>query len=207
MSTRNLLIVDDDAVLANRMGIALSARGFQVRKAFSVSDALAAIREEPPGFAVIDLRLGDGSGLDVLSFLQASHPAARVIVLSGYANIPCTVSAIRAGAFDCLPKPADPDDVAIALLTSPGSVRPPPTRVLPPSEVRRLHIEQVLKDCGENISETSRRLGMHRRTLQRILGRSGAGRRPLNVGDDCGSIASFRTGETLARLSPSVSEE
>lgn len=174
MNNRSLLIVDDDAVFANRIGAALSERGFQVRIAHTRLEAFAAIADKPPDFAVIDLRLGDGSGLDVLEALQAVRPGARAIVLSGYGNVRCAVAAIRAGAFDCLPKPADADEVAAALLAAPGSVPSPPTHALPPREVRRLHIERVLKDCGGNISETSRRLNMHRRTLQRILGRGNA---------------------------------
>jgi two-component system response regulator RegA len=171
MNNRSLLIVDDDAVFANRVSAALSERGFHVRNALTRLEALAAIEDKPPEFAVIDLRLGDGSGLDVLAALHAVRPAARAIVLSGYGNVRCAAAAIRAGAVDCLPKPADADEVAAALLAAPGSVPPPPTHALPPREVRRLHIERVLKDCGGNISEASRRLSMHRRTLQRILGR------------------------------------
>jgi two-component system response regulator RegA len=171
MGSTDLLIVDDDIVFANRMSIALSERGFQVRKANTRHEALAAIEDSPPDFATIDLRLGDGSGLDVLAALHSVRPEARAIILSGYGNLPCTVAAIRFGAFDCLAKPADADDVAQALLAAPGSLPPPPANALSPTDASWLHIERVFKDCGGNVSETSRRLNMHRRTLQRILAR------------------------------------
>lgn len=175
MSSTNLLIVDDDIVFANRMSIALSKRGFQVRKANTKHEALAAIEAEPPECAVIDLRLGDGSGLDVLAALHSVRPEARAIILSGYGNLPCTVAAIRFGAFDCLSKPADADEVAQALLAAPGSLPQPPVKALSPSDARWLHIERVFNDCGHNVSEASRRLNMHRRTLQRILARRTVG--------------------------------
>ncbi len=175
MSSTDLLIVDDDIVFANRMSIALSERGFQVRKAATKNEALVAIEDAPPGCAVIDLRLGDGSGLDVLAALHAARPEARAIILSGYGNLPCTVAAIRSGAFDCLSKPADADEVAQALLAAPGSLPQPPVKAISPADARWLHIERVYNDCGGNISATSRRLNMHRRTLQRILARRAVG--------------------------------
>lgn len=125
MSSTNLLIADDDIVFANRMSIALSERGFQVRKAASKHEALTAIEDAPPDFAAIGRRLGDDPGLDVLAALHAARPEARAIVLSGYANLPCTVAAMRSGACDCLSKPADGDEVAQALLAAPGSARRP----------------------------------------------------------------------------------
>ncbi len=181
MTNRTLLIVEDDAVFANRMGDALSARGFDVRRALSKHEALAALGESPPDFALIDLRLADGSGLDVLTALHAVRPTARAIVLSGYGNVRCAAAAIRAGAFDCLPKPADADEVAAAFLAGPGALPAPPYNPLRPNEARRLHIAHVLEECGGNISQAARRLSMHRRTLQRILGRPSAEEAGVNA--------------------------
>lgn len=175
MEKRNLMIVEDDVVFAERMSRALHVRGFSVQTALSVADAKSTIRTSPIDFAVIDLRLGDGSGLDVLSDLHELQPSARAITLSGYGNIPCAVIAVRSGAWDCLVKPVDPDEIANILLAPPG-VPLPRTHVLEPGEVRWLHIERVFEDCGGNVSEAARRLNMHRRTMQRILSRRLVGR-------------------------------
>lgn len=171
MTNMTLLLADDDPVFAQRMGAALQDRGFQVRIADSVRAAKEAINDEPADYAVVDLRLGDGNGLDIVAELHAVHPSSRAIVLSGYGNVAYAVAAVRAGAIDFLPKPADADEVRDALLTPPNRRPPPPAHPLDPAEVRRQHIERVLHDCSGNVSETSRRLKMHRRTLQRILSR------------------------------------
>lgn len=169
MTNMTLLLADDDPVFAQRMGAALMDRGFDVRIADSVNAAKAAIRSDPADYAVVDLRLSDGNGLDIVSELHAVSPKSPAIVLSGYGNVAHAVAAVRAGAVDFLPKPADADEVRDALLAPPNRRPPPPEHPLNPAEVRRQHIERILHDCGGNVSETSRRLNMHRRTLQRIL--------------------------------------
>lgn len=176
MERGSLLIVDDDVVFAERMSRALHARDFSVQAAFSVAEAKSTIRYANFDFAVIDLHLADGSGLEVLSDLHELQPGARAITLSGYGNVGCAVTAMRSGAWDCLIKPMDPDEIANILLAPPG-VPLPRTHVLEPGEVRWLHIERVFEDCGGNVSEAARRLNMHRRTLQRILSRKLVGRR------------------------------
>ncbi len=165
-----LLIVDDDRPFLNRLAKAMAARGFIVTTAESVSEALAAIRAEPPAFAIIDMRLADGNGLDVITELKARRPKARGVILTGYGNISSAVIAIKLGAFDYLAKPADADEVFLALMNgeavAAGSVPPNPMSA---ERVRWEHIQRIYELCDRNVSETARRLNMHRRTLQRIL--------------------------------------
>ena len=169
-SERSLLIVDDDAPLCQRLARAMERRGFVVATADSVASGTAAATAHPPAFAVVDLRLGDGSGLDVVSALRAARPAARIVVLTGYGNIATAVAAVKAGAVDYLSKPADADDVARALLAAHrGETPAPPENPMSADRVRWEHIQRVYELCGHNVSETARRLNMHRRTLQRIL--------------------------------------
>jgi two-component system, response regulator RegA len=171
LADRSLLVLDDDAPLRLRLSRALEHRGFVVRQAGSVADGLDLVRVRAPAFAVLDLRLEDGSGLDVVGAIRERRPDARCVMLTGYGNIATAVAAVKAGAVDYLPKPADADDVVRALLSAPDVVVPPVTPENPMSadRVRWEHIQRIYEYCGHNISETARRLNMHRRTLQRIL--------------------------------------
>ena len=168
-SDRTLLIVDDDAPLCQRLARAMERRGFVVSTAESVSAGTTAATAQAPAFAVVDLRLGDGSGLDVVSAVRTARPGARIIMLTGYGNIATAVAAVKAGALDYLPKPADADAVERALLAQEGETPPPPEDPMSADRVRWEHIQRVFELCERNVSETARRLKMHRRTLQRIL--------------------------------------
>jgi two-component system response regulator RegA len=166
---KSLLLLDDDAPLRNRLGRALESRGFQTTLVESVSEALTAVRSRPPAFAVLDMRLEDGTGLKVVEALREARPDARIVMLTGYGNIATAVAAVKAGAVDYLSKPADADDVAKALLAQAGATAAPPDNPMSADRVRWEHIQRVYELCGHNVSETARRLNMHRRTLQRIL--------------------------------------
>ena len=168
-SERTLLIVDDDAPLCQRLARAMERRGFVVSTAESVATGTAMATAQPPAFAVVDLRLGDGSGLDVVGALRMARPGARIVMLTGYGNIATAVAAVKAGALDYLPKPADADAVERALLAQEGETPPPPEDPMSADRVRWEHIQRVFELCERNVSETARRLKMHRRTLQRIL--------------------------------------
>jgi two-component system response regulator RegA len=167
---KSLLIVDDDAPFRLRLARAMEARGFIVSTAETVDEALAISRKAPPAFAVVDLRLGQsGNGLDLVEMLHQARPDARVIMLTGYGNIATAVAAVKHGAIDYLSKPADADDVANALLAHANAKPAPPENPMSADRVRWEHIQRVYELCGQNVSETARRLNMHRRTLQRIL--------------------------------------
>ncbi len=165
---RSLLVLDDDAALRTRLGRALEQRGFDVRLAGSVAEALDSVRGSPPAHAVLDMRLDDGTGLRVVQAVRDARPEARVVMLTGYGNIATAVAAVKAGAVDYLAKPADADDVVRALLAM-GAAPAPPENPMSADRVRWEHIQRVYELCGHNVSETARRLSMHRRTLQRIL--------------------------------------
>jgi len=166
---RSLLIVDDDQPLCQRLARAMERRGFIVATADSVKGGVAAASGAPPAFAVVDLRLGDGSGLEVVSAIRAARPSARIVMLTGYGNIATAVAAVKAGAVDYLPKPVDADAVERALLSTEAGLPPPPEDPMSADRVRWEHIQRVFEQCDRNVSETARRLKMHRRTLQRIL--------------------------------------
>jgi two-component system response regulator RegA len=166
---RSLLIVDDDPPLLARLALAMERRGFSVSTADSVASGVQIAKTEMPNYAVIDLRLADGSGLDVVAALHTVKPDARVIVLTGYGNIATAVAAVKAGAVDYLPKPADADQIEAALINEEGPLPGPPENPMSADRVRWEHIQRVYEQCGRNVSETARRLNMHRRTLQRIL--------------------------------------
>jgi two-component system response regulator RegA len=166
---KRLLLLDDDAPLRNRLGRALEQRGFEVALAESVAQALAEVKTNTPAFAVLDMRLDDGSGLQVVQAIRDARPEARVVMLTGYGNIATAVAAVKAGAVDYLSKPADADDVVRALLAQAGDAPPPPDNPMSADRVRWEHIQRVYELCNHNVSETARRLSMHRRTLQRIL--------------------------------------
>ena len=166
---KTLLIVDDDDPFRNRLGRAMESKGFKVSLAKSVEEGLISARKSPPGFAVVDLRLLDGNGLDVIEEIHKLKPDSRVVMLTGYGNLPTAVSAVKAGAIDYLAKPADAEDVEAALLAEPNSKAQPPENPMSADRVKWEHIQRVFELCNRNVSETARRLKMHRRTLQRIL--------------------------------------
>ena len=166
---RTLLIVEDDKSFLQRLARAMEARGFIVTTADTVGEGLQHVESAPPAFAVVDMRLGSGNGLDVIVALKQRRPDARAIILTGYGNIATAVNAVKIGAVDYLSKPADADDVANALLAKRDAKPSPPENPMSADRVRWEHIQRVYELCGQNVSETARRLNMHRRTLQRIL--------------------------------------
>ena len=166
---KTLLIVDDDNPLRDRLARAMEKKGFVVRQAENVKMGIIQAKNSPPAFAVVDLRLGDGSGLTVVKEIRKSKKNSRIVMLTGYGNIPTAVAAVKAGAIDYIPKPADADDVENALLAGPESKANPPENPMSADRVKWEHINRVFELCNRNVSETARRLKMHRRTLQRIL--------------------------------------
>jgi two-component system response regulator RegA len=166
---RSLLLVEDDRPFRERLARAMQARGFDVKIAETVREGITIARGAPPAFAVVDLKLEDGNGLDVVEALHETRPSARVVVLTGFGNIATAVAAVKFGAIDYLSKPADADDITGALLAPPGGKPMPPENPMSADRVRWEHIQRVYELCGHNVSETARRLNMHRRTLQRIL--------------------------------------
>jgi len=166
---KSLLILDDDVAFRTRLARALEQRGFEVTSAASVAEAGEIAAKTPPAYAVLDLRLEDGSGLSVVEALNKSRPDCRVVMLTGYGAIATAVAAVKAGALDYLAKPADPEDIVKALLASPDEKPEPPDNPMSADRIRWEHIQRVYELCGHNVSETARRLNMHRRTLQRIL--------------------------------------
>ena len=165
----SLLLVDDDAAFRQRLAVTLEGRGFAVNTATGVAEARKLAAQLKPAFAVVDMRLEDGNGLDVVSDLRQLRPDIRAIILTGYGNLATAVAAVKTGAVDYLAKPADPDDIVKALLAEEGERPAPPEEPMSADRVRWEHIQRVYELCGRNVSETARRLKMHRRTLQRIL--------------------------------------
>ena len=168
-SDRSLLIVEDDKSFLQRLARAMEGRGFAVTTAESVAEGLTQLETASPAFAVVDMRLEDGNGLDVISALKRRRPDARAIILTGYGNIATAVNAVKLGAVDYLSKPVDADDVVAALLALDGRKAEPPENPMSADRVRWEHIQRIYELCGRNVSEPARRLNMHRRTLQRIL--------------------------------------
>jgi two-component system, response regulator RegA len=166
---RSLLIVEDDKSFLQRLARAMETRGFTVSTAESVADGLLQVEKAAPAFAVVDMRLGDGNGLDVISAVKKRRPEARAIILTGYGNFATAVNAVKLGAVDYLAKPVDADDVVAALLALDNRKIEPPENPMSADRVRWEHIQRIYELCGRNVSETARRLNMHRRTLQRIL--------------------------------------
>lgn len=164
-----LLLVDDDEAFLKRLARAMEKRGFEPVLAASVAEGRQIALDAPPAYAVIDLRLGDGNGLDVVETLREARPDARIVVLTGYGAIATAVAAVKIGATDYLAKPADAHDITDALLSRKGELPPPPENPMSADRVRWEHIQRVYELCDRNVSETARRLNMHRRTLQRIL--------------------------------------
>ncbi|WP_135450068.1 ActR/PrrA/RegA family redox response regulator transcription factor [Tabrizicola caldifontis] len=166
---RSLLLVDDDEPFVKRLAKAMEKRGFQPDTAQSVAEGRAKAQTNPPAYAVVDLRLEDGNGLDVIETLRERRPDCRIVVLTGYGAIATAVAAVKIGAIDYLSKPADADDVTNALLAKGETLPQPPENPMSADRVRWEHIQRVYEMCDRNVSETARRLSMHRRTLQRIL--------------------------------------
>ena len=166
---RSLLIVDDDAAFAERLSRAMDSRGFISTVAGGVALGLAALAIRAPAFAIIDLRLKDGSGLDVIRELKSRRPDARAIILTGYGAIATAVTAVKLGAYDYLAKPADADEILAALMARRGAPPQSAEHPMSPDRVRWEHIQRIYESCERNVSLTARRLNMHRRTLQRIL--------------------------------------
>lgn len=166
---KTLLLVDDDEPFLRRLTKAMEKRGFKVESACSVAAGRAIATARPPAYAVVDLRLTDGNGLDVVEVLHEKRPDCRVVVLTGYGAIATAVAAVKIGATDYLSKPADASDIMNALLASGDDLPPPPENPMSADRVRWEHIQRVYELCDRNVSETARRLNMHRRTLQRIL--------------------------------------
>ncbi len=166
---KSLLIVDDDDPLRLRLARAMEKKGFVVKDAKTVENAKKMVKSEPPKFALVDLRLEDGSGLDVVQEINAANKDSRIVMLTGYGNLPTAVAAVKAGAIDYMAKPVDADDVESALLAPKGAMAVPPENPMSADRVKWEHIHRVFELCNRNVSETARRLKMHRRTLQRIL--------------------------------------
>ena len=165
----SLLILDDDEPFLRRLAKAMEKRGFAVETAGSIAAGSAIATARTPAYAVIDLRLADGNGLDVVEILRSKRPDCRIVVLTGDGAIATAVAAVKIGATDYLSKPADANDVINALLTRDDELPPPPENPMSADRVRWEHIQRVYELCDRNVSETARRLNMHRRTLQRIL--------------------------------------
>ena len=168
-NNKSLLIVDDDIPFRERLARAMEKKGFEVIQAESVKKGVESVIQKKPAFAVVDLRLSDGNGLEVVKQIQSLNSTSRIIMLTGYGNIPTAVAAIKEGAIDYLAKPADADDVEKALLADPDKKAQPPENPMSADRVKWEHIHRVFELCNRNVSETARRLKMHRRTLQRIL--------------------------------------
>ncbi|WP_032112481.1 ActR/PrrA/RegA family redox response regulator transcription factor [Candidatus Paracaedibacter symbiosus] len=164
-----LLIVDDDLHLRERLSRTMTRRGFQVTTADSLATTRFQLRQQSFDYAILDLKLTDGYGLDLVESIKASNPDIRIIILTGYGNIATAVAAIKHGAVDYLPKPADADEIERALKNRTDNPPPPPEDPMSPDRVKWEHIRRVFAECQNNVSETARRLKMHRRTLQRIL--------------------------------------
>lgn len=183
--THRLLIIDDDETFSRVLARAMVSRGFSVETANDVDSAIVTARKQRPAFCVLDLKLGEQNGLNLIADLKLAVPGLRILLLTGYASIATAVEAIKRGAHDYLSKPVDADSVARALLDNEGAGDDDETDTLDapdaPLPLRRLeweHIQRVLTECDGNISETARRLGMHRRTLQRKLAKHPVRERP-----------------------------
>ena len=164
-----LLIVEDDNVYRVRLGRTFTSRGFEVYEADSVAQGKQLAIEHSPNYAIVDMRLGDGNGLDLVPDLHAINKDMRVIILTGFGNIASAVAAIKSGAVDYIAKPAEADEIEAALLVAHGERPPVPENPMSADRVRWEHIQRIYELCDRNVSETARRLNMHRRTLQRIL--------------------------------------
>jgi len=169
VTDKTLMILDDDAPLRGRLRRAMEVRGFEVMDDGTVQEGVEMVRKTPPAYAILDMKLEDGTGLTLVQELRKKRTDCRIVMLTGFGNIATAVAAVKAGALDYLPKPADPDQITAALTQSGDEMPPPPQDPMSADRVRWEHIQRVYEQCGRNVSETARRLRMHRRTLQRIL--------------------------------------
>lgn len=165
-----LLIVDDDEMFRTAFAKAMQRRGVRVHAVGAIADALSKASGSPPDYAILDLRLSDGNGLQLVRLLREISPAMRIVVATGYGSIASAVSAIKFGAADYLTKPVDVDHL-LGILRGSGdsAIVEPASEPMTPERVRWEHIQRILLECDHNVSETARRLRMHRRTLQRVL--------------------------------------
>ena len=165
----SLLVVDDDLPFRERLSRSMEKKGFNVESAESFSLASQIIEKKNYDYAIVDMRLSDGSGLELIKIIQNKSPGTKSLLLTGYGNIATAVAAIKSGAIDYLPKPAEIDQIYDALTNSKEVLPPPPENPMTADRIRWEHIQRVFVQCNRNVSETARRLRMHRRTLQRIL--------------------------------------
>jgi two-component system response regulator RegA len=166
---KSLLIVDDDEIFLNRLGRSMERKGFTPTLANSVAEGKRCATQNAPDYAVVDLRLQDGNGLEVVEAVRKVNEEASIVMLTGYGNIASAVAAVKAGAIDYLAKPANVEDIVNALLADKDAMPTPPENPMSADRVRWEHIQRVYELCDHNVSETARRLNMHRRTLQRIM--------------------------------------
>ena len=166
---KSLLVVDDDLPFRERLSRSMQKKGFEVNSAESFESALEIIEKQNYDYAIVDMRLTDGSGLELIKKIQIKSPGTKSLLLTGYGNIATAVAAIKSGAIDYLPKPAEVDQIYDALTNSKEVLPPPPENPMTADRIRWEHIQRVFVQCNRNVSETARRLKMHRRTLQRIL--------------------------------------
>ena len=162
-------VVDDDLPFRERLSRSMEKKGFEVDSADSFASALEIIEKQNYDYAIVDMRLTDGSGLELIKKMQIKSPGTKSLLLTGYGNIATAVAAIKSGAIDYLPKPAEVDQIYDALTNSKEILPPPPENPMTADRIRWEHIQRVFVQCNRNVSETARRLRMHRRTLQRIL--------------------------------------
>ena len=166
---KTLLVVDDDLPFRERLSRSMEKKGFEVDSADSFASAVEIIEKQNYDYAIVDMRLTDGSGLELIKKMQIKSPETKSLLLTGYGNIATAVAAIKSGAIDYLPKPAEVDQIYDALTNSKEVLPPPPENPMTADRIRWEHIQRVFVQCNRNVSETARRLRMHRRTLQRIL--------------------------------------
>ena len=166
---KELLIVDDDLPFRDRLSKSMEKKGFVVETYSDSKSTLQRIKEKNFNFAIVDMRLEDGSGLELIKLIKSLNPSTRSLLLTGYGNIATAVAAIKSGAIDYLPKPAEINQIYEALISSKDILPPPPENPMTADRIRWEHIQRVFIQCKRNVSETARRLRMHRRTLQRIL--------------------------------------
>ena len=169
LMNKELMIVDDDLPFRERLSRSMKKKDFIVESFPSFNESLKRIKEKKFDYAIVDMRLNDGSGLELIKKIREISPKTKSLLLTGYGNIATAVAAIKSGAIDYLPKPAEIDQIYDALTNSKEILPPPPENPMTADRIRWEHIQRVFVQCNRNVSETARRLRMHRRTLQRIL--------------------------------------
>ena len=166
---KELIIVDDDFPFRERLSRSMQKKGFNVENFSNSLETIKRISVKKFDYAIVDMRLEDGSGLELIKKMKENNPNTKPLLLTGYGNIATAVAAIKSGAIDYLPKPAEVDQIYDALTSSKDMLPPPPENPMSADRIRWEHIQRVFIQCSRNVSETARRLRMHRRTLQRIL--------------------------------------